>query len=103
MTDDHIAALLEDLRVGIAELAGNCGVDETWIVEHVEAGVLLEGSDRDPARWVFTSRDVVRARRLCEVERRFDANAELAGLFVDLQEELDRLRARLRREGLSLD
>ena len=103
MTDAHLAALLDELRVGIAELAGNCGVEETWIIEHVEAGVLLEGSDRDPARWMFTSRDVVRARRLCEVERRFDANPELAGLFVDLQEELERLRARLRREGLTLD
>jgi len=27
----------------------------------------------------------------------------LAGLFVDLQEELERLRTRLRRAGLSLD
>ena len=103
MTDETLAILLDDLRVGIAELAGNCGVDEAWIVSHVEAGVLVVGSDRDPARWTFTSRDVIRVRRLCEVERRFDANPELAGLFVDLQEELERLRARLRREGLSLD
>lgn len=103
MTDETLATLLDDLRVGIAELAGNCGVDEAWIVSHVEAGVLLAGTEGDPARWAFGSRDVLRARRLCDVERRFDANLELAGLFVDLQEELDRLRARLRREGLSLD
>jgi chaperone modulatory protein CbpM len=103
MTDETLATLLDDLRVGIAELAGNCGVDEAWIVSHVEAGVLLAGTGGDPAQWVFGSRDVLRARRLCDVERRFDANLELAGLFVDLQEELDRLRARLRREGLSLD
>jgi len=103
MTDDTLATLLDDLRVGIAELAGSCGVDETWIVSHVEAGVLLAGPERDPAHWVFGSREVVRARRLCDVERRFDANPELAGLFVDLQEELERLRTRLRREGLSVD
>lgn len=103
MTDESLASLLDDLRVGIAEIAGNCGVDQAWIVAHVEAGVLLAGQGGDPAAWVFTSRDVVRARRLCDVERRFDANLELAGLFVDLQEELERLRARLRREGLSLD
>ena len=103
MTQESIASLLDDLRIGVEEIAGNCAVDETWIVAHVEAGVLLVDPDRDPARWAFTSYDLVRARRLRDVERRFDANPELAGLFVDLQEELERLRARLRREGLSLD
>jgi chaperone modulatory protein CbpM len=103
MTQETIGSLLDDVRVGIAEIARNCAVDETWIVAHVEAGVLLVNPDRDRARWVFTSYDLVRARRLCDVERRFDANPELAGLFVDLQEELERLRARLRREGLSVD
>ncbi len=103
MTDETLAALLDELGVGIADLACSCGVDEAWIVRHVEAGVLLAEPGRDPERWVFGSREVVRARRLWDVERRFDANPELAGLFVDLQEELDRLRARLRREGVPLD
>jgi len=103
MAYDNIAALLDELRVGIEEIAGNCGVDQAWIVQHVQAGVLLGNPGGDPAQWVFASRDVVRARRLRDVERRFDANPELAGLFVDLQEELERLRTRLLRAGISLD
>jgi chaperone modulatory protein CbpM len=85
MTEEKIASLLDELGVGIDEIAGNCGVDQTWIAEHVQAGVLLGGQGTDPARWGF------------------DANPELAGLFVDLQEELERLRTRLRRAGISLD
>ena len=103
MTEEKIASLLDEFGVSIDEIAGNCGVDQAWIVEHVQAGVLLTGQGNDPTRWVFASRDVVRARRLVDVERRFDANPELAGLFVDLQEELERLRTRLLRAGISLD
>eukprot|EP01133_Synstelium_polycarpum_P006666 gene6667-7749_t len=45
--------------------------------------------------WRFTSLDLVRARRLREIESVFDANAELAALVVDLSEEVARLRRRL--------
>jgi len=44
---------------------------------------------------------LIRAKHLYSLERQFDANPELAGLVADLFEELERLRARLKREGLS--
>jgi chaperone modulatory protein CbpM len=43
---------------------------------------------------------MLRARRMLEVERAFDAAPELAALVADLLEELDTLRARLSRAGL---
>lgn len=100
MTQELVAMMLDEMRIGVDELAGNCAVDRTWVVEYVRAGVLVENPGPDPARWSFQSRDLVRARRLRDVAHQFDANPELAGLVVDLVEELDRLRARLRREGL---
>ena len=100
MTQELIAMLLDDTAIGVEELAGNCAVDRGWVVEFVQAGVLLEHSEPDPARWSFTSHDVIRARRLRDIAHQFDANPELAGLVVDLVEELDRLRVRLRREGV---
>ena len=103
MTKELVAMMLEEARIGVDELAGNCAVDRAWVVEYVQAGVLLEGVAPDPARWSFTSRDLVRARRLRDIARQFDANPELAGLVVDLVEELDRLRIRLRREGVMLE
>jgi chaperone modulatory protein CbpM len=103
MTQDLIAMLLDNARVGVDEVAGNCAVDHAWIVEYVQAGVLLESPEPDPTRWSFTSHDLIRARRLRDVAQQFDANPELAGLVVDLVEELERLRVRLRRDGLSLE
>jgi len=100
MTQELIAMLLDDARIGIDEVAGNCAVDLAWVVEYVRAGVLLEDAEGDPARWSFSSRDLIRARRLRDVTHQFDANPELAGLVVDMVEELDRLRGLLRREGL---
>ena len=40
------------------------------------------------------------ARRMRALERDFEAVPELAALVADLLEEMDELRARLRREGL---
>jgi chaperone modulatory protein CbpM len=42
----------------------------------------------------FTSVQLLRARRLADIERTFDANEELAALVVDLIEEVERLRRR---------
>lgn len=103
MTQEHVAVLLEDARLTLEELAVSCTVSREWIIEHVRSGVLLAESDPDPARWTFSGRDLLRTRRLYDVERRFDANPELAGLVTDLFDELERLRMRMRRAGLSTD
>ena len=78
----------------------SCAVSDDWVVEHVRAGVLLSAPGSDPAQWQFSGRDLLRTRRLLELERGFDANPELAGLVADLFDELERLRARLRGAGL---
>ena len=43
---------------------------------------------------------LARARRMRDIEHSFDAAPELAALVADMLEEMDALRARLRREGL---
>jgi chaperone modulatory protein CbpM len=104
MTADELKAiLLDETLLRVDELAATCTVTREWVIEHVRAGVLLERAGPDPLGWTFTSHDLIRAKLLYSLERQFDANPELAGLVVDLTEELERLRARLKREGLSLD
>lgn len=103
MTQEHIAVLLEDARLTLEELAASCSVTCEWIVEHVQAGVLLAEPDPDPDRWFFNGRDLLRVRRLSDVERDFDATPELAGLVADLLDEVLRLRTRLERAGLAPD
>jgi len=102
-TDELTAMLLDETLFRVDELAATCTVTREWVIEHVRAGVLLERAGPDPLGWTFTSHDLVRAKHLYSLERQFDANPELAGLVVDLTEELERLRARLKREGLSFE
>lgn len=101
MTQEYIAIVLDDTRLSLDEVAVSCTVSREWVIQHVEAGVLLSDPGPDPDRWYFSGRDLLRARRLCALERDFDANPELAGLVADLSDELERLRVRLRRAGLS--
>lgn len=103
MAQEHIAILLEETQLTLEELAVSCLVSRDWVIEQVHAGVLLQQAPSDPETWSFSSRDLIRARRLLQLEHAFDANPELAGLVADLFEELERLRTRLRREGLSLE
>ena len=77
MTQEHVAVLLEDARLTLEELAVSCAVSREWIIEHVRSGVLLIEPDPDPARWTFSGRDLLRTRRLYDVERRFAGNGAL--------------------------
>jgi chaperone modulatory protein CbpM len=87
--------LIDEVALEVDELARACRVEPDWVVRHVQAGVL--GEQASPR---FRSRDLARARRLLELEQRFDADEELAALVIDLADEVRRLRARLRALGL---
>jgi chaperone modulatory protein CbpM len=83
--------MIDDDGLSREELASACAVSVEWIERHVRAGLLLvaeTGTTR------FTSVQLLRARRLAEIERTFEANDELAALVVDLIEEVERLRGR---------
>jgi chaperone modulatory protein CbpM len=101
MTQEHLALLLDEARLTLDELALSCAVSREWVIEHVQARVLPACLGADPGDWAFTGRDLLRIRRINGLERDFDASPELAGLAADLFDELERLRIRLRRAGLS--
>lgn len=101
MTQHGVAVPLDELPLTIDELAAVCAVKREWIIEHIETGVLLnERAGTDPNAYGFGSRDLRRAWRLLEFEHGFDATPELAGLVADMLDEIERLRARLRRAGI---
>jgi chaperone modulatory protein CbpM len=97
MEREHLirGVLLEDSALTLEELACACAVEPDWIVQRVRTGILLDGSEAAPEAWRFTSVDLVRARRLLQVERDFDASEDVAALVVDLTEEIRRLRRML--------
>jgi len=91
--------LLEEACLTVAQVANACAVHVDWVTGHVEDGVLTVTATVG-SEWLFSVRDLQRARRIRHLERAFDAGPELAALVADLLEEVGTLRARLRAAGL---
>ena len=92
--------ILEDACLTLEQLCAACALEREWLIRHVEEG-LIPVSGTAVAEWRFTTAHLARARRMREIERTFDAEPELAALVADMLEEMDTLRARLRRAGLT--
>jgi chaperone modulatory protein CbpM len=86
--------LLDDVTLTLRELAEACHVEEVWVVERVNAGIIQ--SVKKDQTWHFVSADLIRAKKLLAIERSFDADAELAALVTDLIEEIAQLKQKLR-------
>ena len=94
--------LVDDATLTIDELANACSVEITWVQQRVQDGFLeCTGivATTSPQAWRFASPALLRARRLVNIERTFDANPEITALVVDLLEEVAALRLQLGHSG----
>lgn len=80
----------------LEELCSVCALERDWLVVRVREGLIPAAGGSD-IEWRFTAAALARVRRMREIERTYDAAPELAALVADLLEELDALRAQLRR------
>jgi chaperone modulatory protein CbpM len=99
MSNDHevlIGVLVEDSWLPLEHVAAICTVEPEWLLRHIEDG-FLPGATSIAGTWHLSSAGLVRARRMRQIERDFDAVPELAALVGDLLEEIDVLRRRLQR------
>ena len=94
-----VGVVLEDACLTLEQLAAACAVETEWIARRVDEG-LLPSAGEARAQWRFTSGELLRARRMRQLERDFDAVPELAALVADMLERLDELRAQLHRGGI---
>ncbi|MEW6688565.1 MAG: chaperone modulator CbpM [Pseudomonadota bacterium] len=92
------ADLLEGACLTLEQLCAASALERSWLVERIEAG-LVPAEGGSAASWRFSSTVLVRVRRMHDIERAYDAAPELAALVADMLEEMDALRARLRRFG----
>ena len=94
--------LLDAQALSLVQLAQACRTNPEWVVQRVTTGVLecdpadSSQSPLQPQQWRFSTQTVIRARRIADLERMFDADPELAALTADLMEEVRQLRQRLR-------
>lgn len=84
----------DDVQLDPAQFARVCGTTTAFIEELVLEGVLEEGTG------VFRCADIARVRKVLRVQRDFDAPLPSAAVIVQLLEEVERLRAALRRAGM---
>jgi len=99
MADQEI---LDDACLTLEQLCAACALERDWLIRHVQEGLIpVSGTASVIAEWRFSTLHLARARRMREIERTYEAAPELAALVADLLEEMDRLRARLRRSNLA--
>lgn len=99
MSEEIVGAVLEGSFLTVDQVCAVCAIEAEWIVRHVEEG-LIPVSGTTVTEWRFSSSDLRRAQRMRALERDFEAAPELAALMADMLEEMDELRARLRRAGI---
>ena len=88
--------LIDDqIELSLAEICEACSASSEWIVELVEEGV-LEPIGTEPAEWKFHGPSLAKAHAAIRLHRDLDINLAGVALALDLLEEIEDLRARLR-------
>jgi chaperone modulatory protein CbpM len=101
MTDNDLLKALaaelveEDMELSLADLCRACQLPAERVFELVDEGV-IEPLGRHPARWRFRAVSIRRVRCVQRLERDLGVNVAGAALVLDLLDELERLRGRLR-------
>jgi chaperone modulatory protein CbpM len=81
--------------LSLDDLCLSCNVDADWVIELVEHGV-VEPVGRDRTQWRFASVSVVRVAKAKRLQRDLSINPPGVALALDLLDQIDDLRARLR-------
>ncbi len=96
-----IAEFLDGAQPALAaeDLARACGESEAWVLELVDTAI-LHPLAADAGRPRFAAEALFVARRVRRLQRDLGLNLEGAALALQLLEQIDELRLRLRRAGL---
>ncbi len=85
----------EEAGLTLSEISCACAASDEWIIALVDESVLVPIGN-DPANWHFSGANLRRARIGLRLQRELDINLAGVALALDLLEEIETLRARLR-------
>ena len=88
--------LEEEAEISLAQLCKACELSEEEIVKLVDEGI-IDPVGHKPAAWRFHAVSLRRVRITRNLQQELGVNTQGAALALDLLEELEELRARLRR------
>ena len=100
MSDPARPAIVEEeLPLSLAELARACRAREEQIRVWVVEGVLEPALGDAPPAWRFAGASLKRARLAITLTRELEVNPPGVALALDLLDEIESLKASLRRAG----
>lgn len=88
--------LEEEAEVSLSQLCQACELSEEEVVKLVNEGI-IDPVGQKPAAWRFHAVSLRRVRITLNLQHELGVNTPGAALALDLLEELEELRARLRR------
>lgn len=86
----------ESTELSLSELSRACATSTEWLIQLVEEGV-LEPVGQKPTRWRFSGASLRRARMARRLHDDLRINLAGVALALDLIEEIESMRERLRR------
>jgi chaperone modulatory protein CbpM len=91
--------LVDENALELEAFASACGTDVDFVRQLVDEG-LLQPAIEQPA-WRFGGEELVRVRRICRLQRDFEATLPSVAVMLDLIDEIERLRTQLRCAGMA--
>ena len=90
----------EDCLFTLDEMSTACSVCTEYIIELVDEGIVEPAELQcEQQQWSFTGKSLLRARKARRLQHDLDINLAGAALVLDMLEEIEQLRERLRRLG----
>ncbi len=88
----------EEIHLSLVELSRVCHVPEAQILVWVDEGV-IEPEGESPQQWRFAGQSLQRTRLAGRLAHDLELNPQGVALALDLLDEIEALRAQLRRLG----
>jgi chaperone modulatory protein CbpM len=88
----------EHATLTLGELCRACSVHAEYVIELVNEGV-IDPVGPDPRQWRFSGKQIRDARIALHLQRDLGVNGPGVGVALQLLDEIERLRARLRALG----
>ena len=90
----------EDCLFTLDEMSNACSMRTDYIIKLVDEGIVEPAELQcEQQQWSFTGKNLLRARKARRLQHDLDINLAGAALVLDMLEEIEQLRERLRRLG----
>jgi chaperone modulatory protein CbpM len=86
----------EQTELSLTDLTQACSTSVEWVVELVDEGV-LDPSGQEQDHWRFSGTSLLRARTAMRLQQDLEINLAGVALVLELLEEIEAMRERLRR------